>query len=87
MPIPTPEYRNGEYVLDVDRPQSIGKVRAFFGNFGVMVRAYAYILAMGSTGLQQTAETAVINANYIMAQLQDVYHLLIRPCANMSASF
>lgn len=75
MPIPTPEYRGGEYVLDVDRPQSIGKIRAFFGNFGVMVRAYAYILAMGAAGLKQAAETAVMNANYLMTRLQDVYHL------------
>lgn len=77
MPLPTPEYRDSEnrYYLEYDHPQSIGKVRAFWGNFGMMVRAYAYILAMGDAGLKQVAETAVINANYLMQQLKDVYHL------------
>ncbi len=75
MPVPTPEYRDGEYSLESDHPHSIGKIRSFFGNFGVMVRAYAYILTMGPAGLKQIAETAVLNANYIMAQLRDVYHL------------
>ena len=75
MPTPTPEYKDGVYYLDGDRPQSIGKVRAFFGNFGVMVRAYAYILALGAAGLRQVSETAVINANYIMSQLKDVYNI------------
>ncbi|MBD3305003.1 aminotransferase class V-fold PLP-dependent enzyme [candidate division KSB3 bacterium] len=75
MPIPTPEVKDGTYYLDTNRPQSIGKVRAFYGNFGMMVRAYAYILAMGAAGLKQVADTAVINANYLRAQLQDTYHL------------
>lgn len=75
LPIPTPEYKDGKYYLDYDHPQSIGKVRAFYGNFGVMVRAYAYILALGATGLKQVAETAVINANYILARLKDIYHV------------
>ncbi len=75
MPIPTPECHAGVYSLDYERPQSIGKMRAFYGNFGMMVRAYAYILAMGASGLTQVAENAVLNANYIRAQLQDVYHL------------
>ncbi|GAK59703.1 probable glycine dehydrogenase [decarboxylating] subunit 2 [Candidatus Vecturithrix granuli] len=75
MPVPTPEYKDGEYYLETDHPHSIGKIRSFFGNFGVMVRAYAYILSMGPAGLKQIAETAVLNANYIMAQLRDVYHL------------
>jgi glycine dehydrogenase subunit 2 len=63
------------YYLDYNRPQSVGKVRAFYGNFGMMVRAYCYIRSMGAEGLRQVAETAVINANYIMSQLRDVYHL------------
>ncbi len=75
MPVPAPEYRDGVYSLDYERPQSIGRIRSFYGNFGVMVRAYAYILAMGSDGLRQVAENAVLNANYIKQQLQDVYHL------------
>lgn len=75
MPVPTPEYQDGDYYLETDHPHSIGKVRSFFGNFGVMVRAYAYILAMGAAGLKQAAETAVMNANYIRASLQEAYHL------------
>ena len=75
MPVPTPEVKNGVYYFDYDRPQTIGKVRAFHGNFGIMVRAYAYILALGASGLKQVAETAVINANYLMQRLKGVYHL------------
>ncbi len=77
LPVPIPEYHQSDdrFYLDYDRPHSIGKVHAFFGNFGVMVRAYAYILSMGASGLRQVAETAVINANYLMHRLKDVYHL------------
>ncbi|MCI0527705.1 MAG: hypothetical protein L0Y56_09715, partial [Nitrospira sp.] len=63
------------YYLDYNRPQSIGKVRAFYGNFGMLVRAYSYIWSLGAEGLRRVSETAVINANYIMSQLRDVYHL------------
>jgi glycine dehydrogenase subunit 2 len=63
------------YYLDYNRPQSIGKVRAFYGNFGMMVRAYCYIRTMGAEGLKQVSENAVINANYILSQLRGVYHL------------
>ena len=75
LPTPLPEYDAAKqaYYLDSDRPDSIGKVRAFFGNFGIMARAYAYILSMGAAGLRQAAETAVLNANYIRARLQDAY--------------
>ena len=55
--------------------KSIGKVRSFTANFGVMVRAYAYIRSLGAAGLTQAAETAVLNANYIMHQLKGAYHL------------
>jgi len=63
------------YYLDYNRPQSIGKVRAFYGNFGMMVRAYSYIRSLGAEGLRQVSETAVINANYILSRLRDVYHV------------
>jgi glycine dehydrogenase subunit 2 len=56
-------------------PQSIGKVRSFHGNFGVLVRAYAYILAMGSDGLTQATRMAVLNANYIRIRLEGTYDL------------
>lgn len=67
--------KQGKYYLDFDRPLSIGKVRAFYGNFGVLVKAYAYILALGGEGLKKTSENAVLNANYLMALLQEHYCL------------
>jgi len=77
LPTPMPEYDAAKecFYLNHDLPHSIGKVRAFFGNFGVLVRAYAYILTMGAAGLKEVAETAVLNANYIKTRLQDLYHL------------
>ncbi|MGZ5346800.1 MAG: aminomethyl-transferring glycine dehydrogenase subunit GcvPB [Solirubrobacterales bacterium] len=57
------------YELDFDRPQSIGRLRGFQGNFGVFVRSYAYILSLGGDGLQEASETAVLNANYLLAKL------------------
>jgi glycine dehydrogenase subunit 2 len=81
MPVPTVEKTGDNYALDFDRPKSIGKVRSFATSFGVMVRAYAYIRSLGAAGLTQVAETAVLNANYIMHQLKGVYHLPYdRPC-------
>ena len=58
--------------FDYDRPQSIGRVRAFYGNFGMHVRALAYIMANGRDGLRQTTEDAVVNANYIRKKLRGV---------------
>jgi glycine dehydrogenase subunit 2 len=58
-----------------DRPQSVGRVRAFYGNVGMFIRALAYILANGPDGLRQTTEDAVLNANYIRNKLEDVYEL------------
>ena len=66
---------NGQKGWNYDRPQSVGRVRAFFGNTGMFIRALAYILANGPDGLRQTTEDAVLNANYIRAGLQDVYEL------------
>ena len=66
--------RDGRSLLDANRPQSIGRVRAFVGNFGVLVRALAYTLAYGP-GIRQATEDAVLNANYIRKQLEDVYEL------------
>jgi glycine dehydrogenase subunit 2 len=68
--------KNGEtYHLDYDRPKSIGKVKAFYGNFGVLIKAYAYILSMGSEGLKRASEMAVLNANYLMKRLKGHYYL------------
>jgi glycine dehydrogenase subunit 2 len=77
LPRPTVESddESGAAYLDWDRPQSIGKVHAFNGNFGIMVRAYTYIRALGAVGLRQVAEDAVLNANYILTRLKEHYHL------------
>src|SRR5580693_5545873 len=61
--------------LDYDRPQSVGRVRMFYGNFGMFVRALAYIMANGPDGLRQTTEDAVLNANYIRKGLEGTYDL------------
>jgi len=75
LPLPTVEQEGDRYWLDYDRPQSIGKIRAFYGNFGNLVRAYAYIRSMGAAGLRQIAETAVLNANYMLARLREHFDL------------
>ncbi len=75
LPTPTVDYVDGQYRLSFDRPQSIGRVRAYFGNFGVLVRAYAYIASMGRDGLTQASKDAVLNANYLKARLQDLFEV------------
>lgn len=65
----------GELFLEWDRPRSIGKVQTFQGNFAVLVRAYAYIRALGPSGLRQVAEDAVLNANYLRVRLSNRYQL------------
>jgi glycine dehydrogenase subunit 2 len=65
LPTPTVERTNGHLALDFKRPQSIGRVRSFYGNFGMLVRAYTYIVAMGGDGLRQASEDAVLSANYL----------------------
>jgi glycine dehydrogenase subunit 2 len=57
--------------LDYDRPKSIGRLRGFQGNFGVFVRSYAYILSLGGDGLREASETAVLNANYLLARMRE----------------
>jgi len=63
---------DGTFDLDYDRPKSIGRLRGFQGNYGVFVRSYAYILSLGSDGLQEASETAVLNANYLLAKLKQL---------------
>ncbi len=76
MPVPVIEKNNiGQYKLNYNFSHSIGRVKAFYGNFGILVRAYTYIRTMGAEGLKKASETAVLNANYIMSQLKDYYHL------------
>ena len=76
--LPTPQVEkldDGTYALDDDRPAGIGKVRSFFGQVGVLVRAYAYIRALGPDGLRRVSETAVLSANYLAARLAGRYKL------------
>jgi glycine dehydrogenase subunit 2 len=62
---------DGAFTLDHERPKSIGRLRAFHGNYGTFVRAYAYICSLGADGLKDASETAVLNANYLLARLQE----------------
>jgi glycine dehydrogenase subunit 2 len=81
LPIPVLEKDGETYKLNYDRPHSIGKVRAFYGNFGVILKAYAYILSMGPEGLKWASEMAVLNANYLMKRLKGHYYLPYdQPC-------
>ncbi|MFW5866467.1 MAG: aminomethyl-transferring glycine dehydrogenase subunit GcvPB [Armatimonadota bacterium] len=75
--LPTPRLveRGGALTLDWDRPESIGKVQAWFGNFLVAVRAWAYIRAAGADGLTEVARDAVLAANYVRASLEDAWDL------------
>jgi len=63
------------FALDYNRPKSIGYIAPFYGNFGVILKAYAYILALGKEGLIKAAEIAVLNANYCLAGLKKYYDL------------
>jgi glycine dehydrogenase subunit 2 len=74
--LPTPvvvRREAGDFALDWNRPQSIGKLQAFWGNFGMLVRAWAYIRTMGPDGLRAVAEHAVLNANYVLRRLEGHY--------------
>lgn len=66
---------DGTYYWDYDRPQSIGRVKAFYGNFGILVRAYTYIRTYGPEGLRRVSELAVLNANYMMHRLAPYYEV------------
>jgi glycine dehydrogenase subunit 2 len=66
LPVPRVVKKDdGSYELDYDYPKSIGKVKSFYGNFGVLIRAYSYIYALGAEGLERASEVAVLNANYV----------------------
>lgn len=64
---------DGTFALEYDRPDSIGYIAPFYGNFGVILKAYAYILSLGGDGLAEAAENAVLNANYLMQRLRGAY--------------
>ncbi|MDY0234906.1 MAG: aminomethyl-transferring glycine dehydrogenase subunit GcvPB [Gudongella sp.] len=77
LPVPMVNKKGEKYFLDYDYPKTIGKVKDFYGHFGIMVRAYTYILTMGSDGIKRASTMAVLNANYIMSKLKDYYNLPI----------
>jgi glycine dehydrogenase subunit 2 len=69
------EQESPEYYLDFDRPKSIGRVRSFFGNVGILLRGYCYIRTLGPEGLRRVSENAVLNANYLLSRLKDAYEV------------
>ncbi|BAQ12761.1 glycine dehydrogenase [Clostridium botulinum B2 128] len=75
LPVPTVEKENDKFILDYNREDSLGKIRSLYGNFGVMVKAYTYILTMGKEGLKAASQNAVLNANYIKESLRDYYNI------------
>ena len=77
LPVPIVKKDNGKFYLDYDYPQSIGKMKDFYGHFGILVRAYAYILSMGNDGLKKASQMAVLNANYLKEHLKEDYYLPI----------
>lgn len=77
LPVPVVRKDGERYYLDYNVPFTIGKVKDFFGHFGILVRAYTYILTMGSDGLKKASEIAVLNANYMASKLKEHYYLPI----------
>jgi glycine dehydrogenase subunit 2 len=75
LPTPTVEKQGDRFALSFDRPKSVGRLRSFFGNFGMHVRAYTYIREMGGEGLTRATELAVLNANYLRARLKGAFPL------------
>jgi glycine dehydrogenase subunit 2 len=72
LPVPVVVHRDGKYILDHDRPNSIGKIRDFMGNLQVVLRSYAWCMAMGARGLREAAEVSMINNQYLEKKLMEV---------------
>ncbi len=80
LPVPRVVKENDKYVLSENFPESVGKLHAFYGNFGIMLRAYSYIMSMG-TELKKASQLAVLNANYMKEKLKGTFHLPYnKPC-------
>ncbi len=77
LPVPRIVFDGKRYHLDYDKPNSIGKIRSFYGNVAVLLRAYAYILSLGGEGLKEVAEVSVLNANYLMKKLKGIRGLAL----------
>jgi glycine dehydrogenase subunit 2 len=75
LPSPLVARTDDRFYLDYDRPRSIGRVRSFFGNIGILVRGYCYIRTLGPDGLKAVSENAVLNANYLLARLKEAYEV------------
>ena len=81
LPLPRIVKHGERFELEENVPKSVGRVRSFFGNFGILVRAYAYILSLGGDGLEEASRMALLNANYIRKKLEKSYHLAYNePC-------
>ena len=81
LPVPRVVEDNGTYLFSEDFPQSIGKLHSFYGNVGVMIKAYSYIRSMGPEHLKRASQLAVLNANYVKERLRGTFHLPYdRPC-------
>jgi len=77
LPVPRIAFDRERYHLDYDKPHSIGKIRSFYGNVAVLLKAYAYILSLGFEGLKEVAEISVLNANYLMKKLKEIKGLTL----------
>jgi glycine dehydrogenase subunit 2 len=77
LPVPVVEFDGSRYRFDYDRPQSVGKIRAFHGVPATVVRSFAWVLSLGAEGLRQVAQTAVLNNNYLASRLADVPGLAV----------
>jgi len=81
LPVPRVIKNGARFELVEDAPKSVGRVRSYFGNFGVLVRAYTYILSLGGDGLEEVSRMALLNANYIRKQLETSYQIAYdEPC-------
>jgi len=77
LPVPIIEKVGDKYTLNYDKPLSIGKIKSFYGNYLVMIKAYAYVLTMGAEGLKKASQMAVLNANYMKERLKKYFYLPI----------
>lgn len=75
LPAPIVVKKDDRFALDYDRPKSIGRVRSFFGNVGILLRGYCYIRTLGPKGLREVSEIAVLNANYLLALVKEIYEV------------
>ncbi len=81
LPVPRVIRQGREFTLSLDEPDTVGRIHSFFGNFGVMVKAYAYILSLGAEGLEAVSRESILNANYLKALLSPYFEVPYdRPC-------